>query len=449
MREQQRSDAQIGLIPLTETLARRLHMDSQDDMNPLETLNDLGQFVWLDHLSRRLIAGGELHELIDRDGLGGVTSNPTIFNAAIGGSGDYDTSLLRALAVNPHLDDAALAEALIVEDIQLAADVLRPVYDDSGGANGFVSLEVWPQFAHDTKATVAEARRFWQLVGRPNVMIKVPATQEGIQAVETLTADGINVNITLMFSLEHYEAVVHAYLRGVNHHPHPDRVTSVASIFVSRLDVAADRLLEAVGSPEALALRGKIAIANASRVYRRFREIFHGGAFEALRGRGARIQRPLWASMGTKNPAYSDVLYLEALIGPETIATVPPSTLDAFRDHGRVELTLADGGEESGAEAVLNKAAVLGVDLHAIAEQLQADAVRAFASSTEELLATVGEKRHQWLSQTTISDAVIAQRDSNDVLKGRSHVMQCQGSPRLRNSCDGWSHWQSRRPLLR
>lgn len=364
-------------------------------MNPLEALNHCGQFVWLDHLSRRLITSGELQRLIDRDGLGGVTSNPTIFNAAIGGSGDYDTSLHRALAANPHLDNAPLAEALIVEDIQLAADVLRRVYEDSGGANGFVSLEVWPQFAHDTKATVAEARRFWHLVGRPNVMIKVPATPAGIQAVETLTADGINVNITLMFSLEHYEAVAHAYLRGIDRYPHPDRVVSVASIFVSRLDVAADRLWEAIGSPEAVALRGKIAIASANRVYRRFREIFDGHPFAALRRRGARIQRPLWASMGTKNPAYSDVLYLEALIGPDTITTVPPSTLDAFRDHGRVRVTLGSREEDAGAEEVLNKAAALGLDLHAITEQLQVDAIKAFASSTDELLATVGEKRHQ------------------------------------------------------
>jgi transaldolase len=367
-------------------------------MNPLETLNQFGQFLWLDHLSRRLITGGELQQLIDRDRLGGVTSNPTIFNAGIGGSGDYDMSLQRVVGLNPQLDNVGLAEALIVEDIQLAADVLRPVYDNSGGANGFVSLEVWPRVAHDTKATVTEVRRFWQLVGRPNVMIKVPATQAGIQAVEALTADGINVNITLMFSLEHYEAVAHAYLHGIDRHPHPDRVVSVASIFVSRLDVAADRLLEAIGSPEALALRGKIAIANARRVYRRFREIFDGQPFATLRRRGARIQRPLWASMGTKNPAYSDVLYLEALIGPDTIATVPPATLDAFRDHGRVRLTLS--GDVEGAEAVLNKAAALGLDVHAITEQLQVDAIKAFASSTDELLATIGEKRqHMEMAQ--------------------------------------------------
>ena len=364
-------------------------------MNPIETLNYYGQFVWLDHLSRRLITSGELQRLIDQDRLGGVTSNPTIFKAAIGGTPDYDTSLLRAMAANVHPDNLALAEALIVEDIQLAAGVLRPVYDETGGENGFVSLEIWPRFAHDTAATVAEARRFWQLVARPNVMIKVPATPAGIQAVETLTADGINVNITLMFSLEHYEAVARAYLRGIARHPQPGRVFSVASIFVSRLDVAADRLLEAIGSPDALALRGKIAIANATRVYRRFRDIFYGEPFEGLRRRGARIQRPLWASTGTKNPSYSDVLYLEALIGSDTITTVPPATLDAFRDHGRVGVALRRYDDGAGAEVVLAVAAALGLDVHAITEQLQADAIKAFAASTEELLATVGKKRRQ------------------------------------------------------
>ena len=227
-------------------------------------------------------------------------------------------------------------------------------------------------------------------------MIKVPATQEGIPAVETLTAEGINVNITLMFSLEHYEAVAQAYLRGIRRHPEPHRVTSVASVFVSRLDVVADRLLEKIGSPEALSLRGKIAIANAKRVYRRFRELFDGEPFATLKRRGARVQRPLWASTGTKNPSYSDVLYIEELIGPDTITTVPPATLDAFRDHGRVRVTLGTEGEE--AEAVLATAAALGLDVHAITEQLQADAIKAFASSFDQLVATVGEKRSQILT---------------------------------------------------
>ena len=238
--------------------------------------------------------------------------------------------------------------ALIVEDIQLAADVLRPVYDESDGANGFVSLEVSPGSAHDTEATIAEARHLWRLVSRPNVMIKVPATVEGIRAVETLTAEGINVNITLMFSLEHYEAVAQAYLRGIDGTRIRIGSSSVASVFVSRLDLVADRLLDTIGSPDALALRGRIAIANARRVYRRFREMFDGEPFAALKRRGARMQRPLWASTGTKNPSYSDVLYIEALIGPDTITTVPPATMDAFRDHGRVRITLGTEEEGSG-----------------------------------------------------------------------------------------------------
>jgi transaldolase len=365
-------------------------------MNPLLALNQRDQFVWLDHISRSLITGGVLHRLIKEDGLGGVTSNPTIFDKAIAGSTDYDAGLHRLLDAAGNIGDRALVERLIVEDIQLAADVLRPVYDHSDGANGFVSLEVSPDSAHDTAATIAEARHLWLVVARPNVMIKVPATQEGIPAVEALTAEGVNVNITLMFSLEHYEAVAKAYLRGIQRHPEPHRVTSVASVFVSRLDVVADRLLEKIGSPEALSLRGRIAIANAKRVYRRFRELFDGEPFAALKRRGARVQRPLWASTGTKNASYSDVLYMEALIGPETITTVPPATLDAFRDHGRVRVTL--GTEDQEAEAVLATAAALGLDVHAITEQLLADGIKAFASSFDELVATLGVKRRQILT---------------------------------------------------
>jgi transaldolase len=365
-------------------------------MNPLLALNQRGQFVWLDYISRSLITGGGLQRLISEDGLGGVTSNPTIFDKAIAGSTDYDAGLHRALDADRNISNPALAERLTVEDIQSAADLLRPVFDDSDGANGFVSLEVSPGSAHDTPATIAEARHLWQVVARPNVMIKVPATPEGVPAVETLTADGINVNITLMFSVRHYEAVAQAYLRGIDRHPDPHRVTSVASLFVSRLDVVADRLLEKIGTPDALSLRGRIAIANAKRVYRRFRELFDGEPFATLKRRGARIQRPLWASTGTKNASYSDVMYIEELIGPDTITTVPPATLDAFRDHGRVRVTL--GTEDKEAEAVLAAATALGLDVHAITEQLQADGIKAFASSFDQLIATLGKKRSQILT---------------------------------------------------
>ena len=365
-------------------------------VNPLLALNQRGQFVWLDHISRSLITGGGLQRLIDEDGLGGVTSNPTIFNKAIAGSTDYDAALHRALDAHRNISNQALAERVTVEDIQLAADVLRPVYDESDGANGFVSLEVSPGSAHDTGATVAEARHLWGVVARPNAMIKVPATREGVPAVETLTAEGINVNITLIFSLGHYEAVAQAYLRGIERHPSPHRVTSVASLFVSRFDVVADRLLEQIGTTDALSLRGKIAIANARSVYRRFRALFDGESFATLKRRGARVQRPLWASTGTKNASYSDVMYIEELIGPETITTVPPATLDAFRDHGRVRLTLETEGE--GLNAVLATAATLGIDVHAITEQLQTDGIKAFASSFDQLVATLQEKRRQMLT---------------------------------------------------
>ena len=367
-------------------------------MNPLLALRQCGQSVWLDHISRGLMTGGTLQRLIDEDGLAGMTSNPTIFDKAIASSGDYDAGLQRALEADPKAGNGPLVERLVVEDIQSAADMFRPVYRDSDGLNGFVSLEVSPGSAHDTEATIAEARHLWHVVARPNVMIKVPATREGIPAVEALTAEGINVNITLMFSLDHYEAVAQAFLRGLERCPNPRQVASVASVFVSRLDAVTDPLLDRIGSSEALSLRGMIAIANARRIYRRFREIFHGERFTRLIQRGARVQRPLWASTGTKNPAYSDVLYLESLVGPDTVTTVPPKTMDAFRDHGRVRVALGTEDTDAEATATLNKAATLGVDVRAIAEQLQIDGIAAFAASFDQLIATVGIKRRELLA---------------------------------------------------
>src|SRR5688572_20510940 len=366
-------------------------------MNPLLALRQCGQSVWLDHISRGLLTAGRLERLIREDGLAGVTSNPTIFDRAITSSA-YDVGLRRALEADGTITNRALVERLVVEDIQSAADVLAPLYHDSTGLDGFVSLEVSPGSAHDTEATIAEALHLWRVVARPNVMIKVPATSEGIPAVEALTAAGINVNITLMFSLSHYEAVAQAYLRGIDRHPNPRQVASVASVFVSRLDTVADRLLEHIGSRDALSLRGTIAIANARGIYRRFREIFHGERFKDLAERGARIQRPLWASTGTKNPSYSDVMYLESLIGPDTVTTVPPATMDAFRDHGRVRVTLGTEDGDAHAAATLDKAAVLGIDLHDVTEQLQTDGIDAFASSFEQLIATIDKKRRDVLT---------------------------------------------------
>jgi transaldolase len=260
-----------------------------------------------------------------------------------------------------------LAERLMIQDVQMAADVLRPVFDRTQGADGYVSLEVSPGCAGDTTATIAEARRLWFDVARLNCMVKVPATTAGIPAIEALIAQGININITLMFSLRHYEAVAKAYLRGIRSHHGRQHVASVASIFVSRLDAVVDPLLDAIGSPQAKRLRGRVALANARRIYRRFMAIFHGEPFVGLRRRGGRIQRPLWASTGTKDPAYSDVKYLDGLIAPETVATVPPTTLDAFRDHGVVP----GGSVELFAdedEATLAGVAALGLDLEAITE---------------------------------------------------------------------------------
>ena len=361
-------------------------------VNPLQTLTDRGQSVWLDNISRGLITGGELQRLIERDGVTGVTSNPTIFAKALTGTSEYDDSFNQITRLHPDISNAALAERLMIEDIQLAADVLRPVFDRTRGADGFVSLEVSPACAGDTEATIAEARRLWFDVARLNAMIKVPATRAGIPAVEVLIAQGINVNITLMFSLDHYEAVAKAYLHGLSGHHGQHHVSSVASIFVSRLDAVVDPLLDAIGSPESRRLRGRVALANARHIYRRFVTIFHGEPFVDLRRRGARIQRPLWASTGTKDPTYSDVLYLEGLVAPETVTTVPPTTLDAFRDHGTVEAGRLEAAAEAD-DAALAGAARLGLNLFAITEQLQSDGVAAFARSYEQLLEALAHKR--------------------------------------------------------
>ncbi len=361
--------------------------------NPLLQLQELGQSVWLDYIRRDLIANGGLRKLIEEDRLGGVTSNPTIFDKAIAESSFYDDSLRRLLTRNPRAPASELFEHLEIEDLQAAADVFRPVYERSEGRDGFVSIEVSPFLADDTPATVAEARRLWREVSRPNLMVKVPATRAGFPAITTLIAEGINVNITLMFSLAHYDAVANAYISGLEHTANPRQVSSVASLFVSRVDTAVDKVLEKIATPEALALRGKVAVANAKLAYQSFKRTFSGERWEHLARRGARVQRPLWASTGTKNPAYSDVLYVETLIGPETINTMPPHTLDAFRDHGRVRPTLEEGLDQ--ARAYIAELPRLGVDLEAVGDKLVADGVAAFSKSLDQLLHTLEEKRRQ------------------------------------------------------
>lgn len=364
-------------------------------MAPLYELRARGQSVWLDEIRREWLVNGELARWIER-GVTGVTSNPTIFERAITTSPAYDASIQAHLARDPEIDTTALYEALVVEDIRMAADLLRPVYEATGGADGFVSLEVSPRLAHDMEGTIAEARRLWRAVGRPNLMIKVPATPAGIPAIERLIAEGVNVNVTLIFSPTHYEAAAEAYWRGLWRRAQAGQdlrsVASVASFFVSRIDTAVDRALEAVGTPEARALLGRIALAVARRIYRRFRERFLPHAFPDLAARGARAQRVLWASTSTKNPAYSDVKYVEGLIGPDTVNTMPMATLQAFEDHGRVPGdTALEGWEE--AEADLRALARLGIDLEEILERLQAEGVDAFRRSYDTLLEALERKR--------------------------------------------------------
>ncbi len=372
-------------------------------MNRLKALHEQRQAVWLDYIRRDLLDDGGLERLVREDGVSGVTSNPAIFEQAIGGSELYDETISALLAESPDLSAEALYERLALADIRRAADVLRPVFEATEGADGFVSLEVSPERAHDTAGTIASARDLWTRVGRPNLLIKVPATAEGIPAIERLLSEGINVNITLMFSLAHYEAVAQAYLRALERCPEPGRLTSVASVVVSRVDTWVDALLDRIGTGEARALRGKAGIANSKLAYRRFRELFHGGAFAPHRARGARVQRVLWASTSTKDPAYRDVLYLEELIGPDTVNTVPPQTLEAFRAHGRVRASLLEGWPE--AEAFLARLAALGIDFDEVTESLQREGVEKFRQPFRKLLAVLEAKRAELLRAMPVEQA--------------------------------------------
>jgi transaldolase/glucose-6-phosphate isomerase len=370
-------------------------------MNPLQALQGYGQSVWLDYIRRSLLTSGELTRLIEEDGLRGVTSNPAIFEKAITGSTDY-VGLLRALA--PQYRGAkALYEQVAIRDIQDAADVLRRVYEQTQRRDGYVSLEVSPDLARDTTGTLAEARRLWQQVERPNVMIKVPATPEGIPAIEQLVSEGINVNVTMLFAQEAYEQVVRAYIAGLEkraaqggdlHH-----VASVASFFISRIDTAVDALLSerlntATGASEQALLRsllGKVAIANAKQTYQLSQEMFRGTRWQALVHKGAQTQRVLWASTSTKNPAYRDVVYVEELIGPDTVNTMPPATFDAFRDHGRVRTRLTEDIEE--AYDTIETLAQVGISMVEVTSKLLDEGVQLFAEAFDKLLAAVDQTR--------------------------------------------------------
>ena len=378
-------------------------IQEENPMTKLIELGKLGQSVWFDYIRRSLITLGELQALIDK-GVRGITSNPAIFEKAIAGSSDYDEAI-RALIKNEKSIDE-IYESLAIEDISMAADLLRNIYDSSNGKDGYVSLEVNPHLANETEKTIAEAIRLYETLNRPNVMIKVPATPAGIPAITELIGAGVNVNVTLIFGLENYKAVAEAYLAGLEEllssgpsvkggHP-VDRVASVASFFVSRVDSAVDKALEEKNVNE---LQGKIAVANSKIAYAEFKKIFNGPRWEQLENKGARVQRVLWASTGAKNPDYPDTIYVDELIGPDTVNTLPPATVDNFMDHGRVAETLTRGVAE--AQQQLAKLAELGIDFNAITQQLQDDGVVAFAKPFDALMQSIAAKRNRLMRHGT------------------------------------------------
>ncbi len=378
------------------------------DRNPLARLREFGQSVWCDEIDRDLVVSGRLKALIEEDGVSGVTSNPTIFHKAITGSAGYDEALGRLASAGATAGE--IMEALTVEDIRLAADQLQGVHVATTRRDGWVSIEVAPALAYDTQGTVAEVKRIKTLVGRPNVLVKVPATEQGVAAVRDLVGNGYSINVTLIFSLERYQAIMEAYLSGLEalqarhrageHVPHVGEVHSVASFFVSRVDTAVDKQLDSLVSTAGArgengvslaAMRGKAAVANAKLAYRLFRQTFSGPRWVALQGEGAHVQRPLWASTSTKNPAYSDILYVQELIGRDTVNTMPLSTMEAFRDHGNPAETVTTGADE--AAAYLEALEALGISMEEITARLERDGVQAFVESFEALHAALEEKR--------------------------------------------------------
>ena len=406
-------------------------------MNPLKTLSDFGQAAWLDFLARSFIEKGDLKRLVDQDDLRGVTSNPAIFEKAIADTDEYDAAVASFLAGND-ASVSTLYDHLAMQDIRRAADVLRPVYESTRGADGYVSLEVSPYLANDTEGTIAEARRFWAEVDRPNLMVKVPATDAGVPAIRTLTSEGLNINVTLLFSQTAYEQVARAYIDGLRERLRNggdiSRISSVASFFISRIDVAVDKLLEAkmAGAAPAEAerigaLRGKVAIANGKQAYQRYKRLF-GEDFDDLRAAGARAQRLLWASTGTKNKAYSDVLYIDELIGPDTVNTMPPATMDAFRDHGHVGYTLEADVDE--ADAVMRSVADLGVDIEAVAHELVVDGVRLFADAADKLLGSVARKRLAALGDKVNAQSLVLPQDLTDAVARLTEDWRASGAIR-------------------
>jgi transaldolase / glucose-6-phosphate isomerase len=405
--------------------------------NPLKQLERFGQSIWLDFLRRNLLVSGELQQLIDKDGLKGMTSNPSIFEKAIAGSHDYDDAI-EALALEGHTAEE-IYQRLTVEDVQRAADTFRPLYDETDGGDGYVSLEVSPHLARDTEGTIAEAHRLWDAVDRPNVLIKVPATPEGLPAIRRLIAAGVNVNVTLLFGLARYRKVAEAYISGLqdrldNGQP-VEGIASVASFFLSRIDVLVDPMLEErMEGDEPLSemaegFHGQVAISSARAAYEIYQDIFHGQPFAPLAERGARVQRLLWASTSTKNPAYSDVKYVEALIGPETVNTVPLETLDAYRDHGNPEPRLETGTDR--AHEVLSQLDELGIDMKAVTQQLEDEGIEKFVKPYDKLMDTLKEERHAALQKGPDRETMDLGSYEADVQARMAHLEDERFSARL------------------
>jgi transaldolase/glucose-6-phosphate isomerase len=373
-------------------------LDTAKATNPLKDLLKFGQSVWLDYIRRDLLTSGELKRLIEEDGLRGMTSNPTIFEKAITGGKLYD-DLLNSLKSRTDLDAKGRFEILAIRDIQDAADILRPVYDSSKRRDGYVSLEVSPYLARDTKGSLEEARRLWKAVGRENIMIKIPGTAEGLPAIQQALSEGININITLLFAQEVYVKVAEAYIAGLEQFAKNggdvSRMASVASFFISRIDSAVDAIIDAKlkASKDALeqellkSIQGKVAIANGKQTYEKYQEIFGTDRWKALAAKGAQTQRVLWASTSTKNPAYRDVLYVEELIGPDTVDTIPPATLDAFRDHGKPRQSLTE--DLASAHRTMEAAPKVGISMKEVTDKLTDDGVRSFSEAFDKLLAAV------------------------------------------------------------
>jgi transaldolase/glucose-6-phosphate isomerase len=366
-------------------------------MNNLQKLEQLGQSIWYDNISRGVILKGELKKMVD-EGCLGVTSNPTIFEKAISGSSDYDDQIRQMVQKNSNVDAAEIIQALMVKDIQMACDVLRSVYERTKGNDGFVSIEVTPGKARDTQATIEEVRELWAKVNRPNLMVKIPATKEGLPAIEQAISEGTNINVTLIFSVGRYREVADAYIKGLERRVKEgkpvDTVRSVASVFVSRIDTLVDDLLSKKDPEKAKPLMGKAAVANTKFIYQAFKEIFDSPRFAALKTKGAVVQRPLWGSTGTKNPAYNDLLYVDSLIGPHTVNTVPPSTYTAILDHGAPALTVESNLD--GARKLLTDVGAAGIDMNWVLQKLEDDGVASFEKSFDGLYKNLVEKRQQF-----------------------------------------------------